>query len=546
MAKQIKYGEEARKNIYNGVVKLANAVIVTMWPKGKNVILERSYGTPTVTNDGVTIAKEIELSDRFENIGASLVKEAASKTNDGAGDGTTTATALTYSMMTEWLRYISSGVNPFALSRGMTKWVAKITEELRNIAKPVATDEEIEQIATISAQDAEIGALIKEVIKEVGKDGVITVEEGKSMWLTKNIVKGMQLDQWYSSPYFVTDTARMESVVENPYILVTDKKLSVIKDILHIIEWAASQGKRDMVIIAEDIDGEALSTLVVNKLRWILNVIPVKAPWFGDRKKEILKDICAVTGATLITDDAGIKRENSDITMVWTAEKIIITKDKTTIIWGKWDNGDIQERADMVRSQIENTTSTYDKEKLQERLARLVWWVAVIRVGAATEMEMKNRKYKIEDALNATRAAIEEWIIAGWGTALLYISKILSDFTLDNMDENIGMQIILSAIQFPVKQIADNAWYKGDRVVETIKANGTVGYGFDAATGEFKDLISVGIIDPVKVTRLALENSASAAAMFLTTDTVVVDEPKQESWIPAWWAGGMWGMDGMY
>ena len=541
MTKEIKYGEDARKRIYAGVVKLANAVIVTMWPKGKNVILERSYWAPTVTNDGVTIAKEIELSDRFENIWAALVKEAASKTNDKAWDGTTTATALAYAMMTEWLRYISSGVNPFALSRGMSKWVSKIINELRKTAKPVISDEEIEQIATISAQDPEIGALIKEVIKEVGKDGVITVEEGKSMWLTKDIVKGMQFDQWYLSPYFVNDVARMEAVIENPYILVTDKKVSAIKDILHIIEWAASQGKRDMIIIAEDVDGEALSTLVLNKIRWILNVIPVKAPWFGDRKKEILRDICAVTGATLITDDVGIKFDNSDITMVWSAEKIIISKDKTTIVGGKWNQAEIDSRAEMIRNQITTSPNTYDREKLQERLAKLAWGVAVIRVWASTEMEMKNRKYKIEDALNATRAAIEEWIISGGGTALLKIAEILSDTKLDDNDENTGLHIVLAAIQFPVKQIADNAWYKWDRVVETVKSNKDINYWFDAANGEFKDLIQAGIIDPVKVTRLALENSTSAAAMFLTTDAVIVDEsPKvQSSTNPS---SGMWGM----
>ncbi len=542
MVKEIKYGEDARKRMYNGVVKLANAVIVTMWPKGKNVILERSYGPPTVTNDGVTIAKEIELEDRFENIGAALVKEAANKTNDGAGDGTTTATALTYAIITEWLRYINSWVNPFALSRGMSKWVAKVVEELKKTWKQVSSDEEIEQIWTISAQDSEIWNLIKEVIKEVGKDGVITVEEGKSMWLTKNILKGMQFDQWYLSSYFVTDHSRMEAVVENPYILVTDKKISVIKDILHIIEWAASQWKRDMIIIAEDVDGEALSTLVLNKLRGILNVIPVKAPGFGDRKKEILKDICAVTGATLITDEAGIKFENSDITMVWSVEKIIISKDKTIIIWWKGNEVEINSRADMIRNQITNTTSTYDKEKLQERLAKIVWWVAVISVWAATEMEMKNRKYKIEDALNATRAAIEEWIIAGGGTSLLKIAQVLSDFKLIDNDENTWLHIVLSAIQFPVKQIADNAGYKWDWVVETVRNNSDLSYGFDAATGEFKDLIVAGIIDPVKVVRLALENSTSAAAMFLTTDAVIADDGKVA--LPA--AGAMWGMDNMY
>ena len=372
---------------------------------------------------------------------------------------------------------------------------------------------------------------------------MITVEEGKSTWLTKDIVKGMQFDQWYISPYFANDISRMEAIVENPYILVTDKKVSAIKDILHIIEWAASQWKRDMIIIADDIDWEALSTLVLNKIRWILNVIPVKAPWFWDRKKEILKDICVLTGATLITDDMGIKFDNSDITMVWSAEKIIISKDKTIIVWWKWNQAEIDTRAEMIRNQISTAANSYDKEKLQERLAKLVWWVAIIHVWASTEMEMKNRKFKIEDALNATRAAIEEWIIAWWWTSLLKIAEILSDTKLDDNDENTGLHIVLAAIQFPVKQIADNAWYKWDRVVETVKNNKDINYGFDAATWEFKDLIQAGIIDPVKVTRLALENSTSAAAMFLTTDAVIVDELPKNTITST---NAPWGMSDMY
>lgn len=543
-AKQIQYGDNARKKMYAGIAKLAKAVMSTMWPKGRNVILERSYGAPTVTNDGVTIAKEIELSDKFENIGAALVKEASSKTNDTVGDGTTTTVSLAYSMATEGMRYIDAGVNPFALSRGMHKAVDAVITELRNHSNPVSSDQDIKNVATISAQDEEIGSLLSEVIAEVSKDGVVTVEEWKSIGLTKSVVKGMQFDQWYASPYFVTDPARMESVIENPMILVTDKKISVIKDILPLLESAAAQGRRDMVIIAEDVDGEALTTLVLNKLRWVLNVVPVKAPWFGDKKKEIMRDICAVTGATLISEEIGLKLENTSIDMLWSADKIIIWKDKTTIVWGRWDQSQIDKRVESIRSQIINSSSSYDKEKLQERLARLVGGVAVIKVWAATEMEMKNKKYKIEDALNATRAAVEEWVVAGGWTPLLKIAKLLDNQKLTDADEQIGMQIVLSAIQFPVKQIANNAGYKWDRIVEQVKASDEFDYWFNAASGQFENLVMKGIIDPTKVVRVTLENAVSAAAMFLTTDCVIADLPKDEKDIP--WNAGMWGMGGMW
>lgn len=538
----MRYGDDARKKMMAGMSKLAKAVMSTMWPKWRNVILERSYGAPTVTNDGVTIAKEIDLIDKFENIGAALIKEASSKTNDAVGDGTTSTVSLAYSMATEGMRYIDAGVNPFALARGMHKAVDRVVEQLKSHSTPVTSDQDIKNVATISAQDEQIGWLISEVIAEVSKDGVVTVEEGKSIGLTKSVVKGMQFDQWYASPYFVTDPARMEAVVENPLILVTDKKISVIKDILPILEWAAAQGKRDIIIIAEDVDGEALTTLVVNKLRGVLNVIPVKAPGFGDRKKELLKDICAVTWATLIAEEIGIKLDNATIWMLWWADKIILSKDKTTIVWGKWDQVTIDGRVEMIRNQLTQTSSTYDKEKLQERLARLVGWVAVIKVGAATEMEMKNKKYKIEDALNATRAAVEEWVIAWGGTPLLKIATSLDNQKLDDNDEQIGMKIVLSAIQFPVKQIADNAWYKGDRVVEQVKWNTDFNYGFNAATGEFQDLVKQGIIDPTKVVRVTLENAVSAAAMFLTTDCVIADLPKDEKDSTPWWTPGMGGM----
>ncbi len=543
MVKQIKYSDDARKKIYNGISKLSKAVTVTMWPKGRNVILEKSYGSPTVTNDGVTIAKEIELEDKFENIWASLLKEAASKTNDLVWDGTTTCTSLWYACATEWLRYIDAGVNPFALARGMHKWVNLVIEKLQSHSTPVSSSQDIQNVATISAQDEEIGKLISEVIDEVWKDGVITVEEGKSIWLTKTVEKGMQFDQWYISPYFVTDPARMEATVDNPYILVTDKKISVIKDILPVLEWAAAQGKRDIIIIADDVDGEALTTLVLNKLRWALNVIPVKAPWFGDRKKELLKDICAVTGANLISEEIWIKLDQADMSMLWWADKVIISKDKTIVVWWKWPETDINNRVDLIKNQIWSTTSTYDKEKLQERLARLVWWVAVIKVWAATEMEMKNKKYKIEDALNATRAAVEEGVVVWWGTAFLKIAKELEANTLKDQDENIGMKIVLSAIQYPVKQIADNAGFKWDRVVEQVKWQEGFNGWFNASTGEFQDLFKNGIIDATKVTRVTLENAVSAASMFLTTDCVIVDKPTKDT-PPT--PGGMWGMGWMW
>ena len=536
-AKSIKYSDDARRAIFQWISKVAQTVMVTMGPKWRNVIIERSYGAPTVTNDGVTVAKEIELSDKFENIWAALVKEAASKTNDQAWDGTTGTCVITYGIASEWLRYIRSWVNPFALSRGLAKAVELVTHQLFDHAKKINTDQEIQQVAALSAQDEDVWLLISQVIQEVWKDGVITVEEWKTMWLTKTIVKWMQFEQWYLSPYFVSDPSRMEAWVENPAILVTDKKISAIKDILHLLEWMAAKWKRDIIIIADDVDGEALTTLVLNKIRGMLNVIPVKAPWFGDRKKEMLRDIAAVTWATLISEEIGIKLESATVDMFWYADKVIISKDKTTIIGWQWKTQDIQDRVDQIKAQLPNTSSTYDKEKLLERLARLVWWVAVIKVWAATEMEMKNKKYKIEDALNATRAAVEEGIVAWWWTALIKIAKLLESTILDDKDEHVWLQIVLSAIQYPVKQIADNAWYKWDRVVEQVKSHLDFNHGFNAATWEFGDLVASGIIDPAKVLRVSLQNATSAAAMFLTTDAAIVDV-KEDKQAPAWW--GMW------
>lgn len=545
MSKQIHYGDEARKKIYEWVRKVADAVKVTMWPKWKNVILERSYWAPTVTNDWVTVAKEIELEDKLENIGAELVKEAANKTNDVAWDWTTTTSVLVDWVAKEWLRYVNSGVNPFALGRGLNKAVEVLVAELANKAKVIDTKEEIRQVATISAQDESVGQLIAEVMEEVGKDWVITVEEWKTLGLQKDIVKGMQFDQGYVSPYFVTNPDRMETVIERPLILVTDKKITSIKEILSVLEGAAAMGRKDFVIIAEDIEGEALATLILNKIRGVLNVLAVKAPGFGDRKKEMLKDIAVVTWAELISEELGLKLDSATVQMLGQAEKVITNKDKTTIVGWFWDNSLIEGRAQQIRVQIANTSSDYDKEKLSERLARLVGWVAVIKVGAATEMEMKNKKYKIEDALNATRAAIQEWIVTWGGTALLKLISALDAVKLSDTDEQVGVEIIKKAIEYPARQIAYNAGFKGDLVVEKVKENKDFNYGFNAKTWEYQDLMKAWVIDPVKVIRVALQESVSAAGMLLTTDAVISDTPKKEDnshadmgWM--WWMGGMW------
>lgn len=548
MAKTLHFGDDARKSIFSGIETVANAVKVTMGPKGRNVILERSYGGPIVTNDGVTVAKEIELEDKSENIGANMIKEAAEKTNKEAWDGTTSTVVLAHAMAKEGLRYVRSGVNPFSLGKGLHKAVEILTHEIHQKAQPVDSPEKIRQVATISAQDEEVGNLISEVFEEIGKDGTITVEEGKSIGLTKEIKTGMQFDQGYSSPYLVTDTQRMEAVVEKPYILVTDKKVSSIKEILWVLESVAATGKKDFVIIAEDVDGEALASLVLNKIRGMLNILTIKAPGFGDRKKEMLRDIAVVTGATLITEELGIKLEDTTIDMLGKAEKVISSKDNTVIISGKGNPDEIEARANQIKGQLSQTTSDYDREKLAERLAKLVGGVAVIQVGAATEMEMKNKKYKIEDALNATRAAIEEGIVAGGGSVLLQLSKVLDTVKFDDPDEQVAIEIVKNAIQYPVKQIADNAGFKWDRVVEKVKESDQVNFGFDAKEGTFKDLFTSGIIDPAKVLRVALENAVSTAAMFLTTETVIVDLPKSECNCGHSHGAeaGMWGMGGMY
>ncbi len=548
MAKKIQFTDEAKKTIFAWVEKVASTVKVTMGPKGRNVILERSYGTPIVTNDGVTVAKDIELEDKTENIWASLVKEAASKTNDAAGDGTTSTIVLVEAITREGLKHITSGINPFSLWRWLHKAVNAVVEAIRKASKPVANKAEIQQIATISAQDEEVGEIIANIMDEVGKDGVVTVEEWKSIWLEKDLVKGMQFDQWYLSPYFVTDPQRMEGVIENPAILITDKKISSVKDILHLLEGIASKGKREFVIIADDVDGEALTTLVLNKIRWVLNVIALKAPGFGDRKKEMLKDIAAVTWATLISEEVGITLESATIDMLGSAAKVVSSKDKTTIVDGKWSQQAIDARVEAIRNQIEKTTSTYDKEKLQERLARLAWWIAVIKVWAATEMEMKNKKYKIEDALNATKAAAEEGILPWWGTAFVKIAASLDSITTTDEDEKIGIAIIKQAIQYPIQQIANNAWYNGQEVVEKVRNEKDFAIWFNAKTGEYEDMVQAWIIDPAKVLRVSLENAVSAAAMILTTDAVITELPKKENHSHDHDHGGMgwmWGMGGM-
>ena len=549
MKKDIHYADDARKELLKWVETVANVVKVTMWPKWRNVVLDKWFWAPTVTNDGVSVAKEIELEDKVQNVWAELVKEAAEKTNKEAWEWTTSTVVLAHAIAKEGLRYIDSGINPFALGRWLHKAVDQLVADIQKTAQQIwDSKEQIKQVATISAQDEEVGDLIADVFEEIGKDGTITVEEWNTLWLSKEIKTWMQFDQWYLSPYFVSDSQRMECIVDKPYVLVTDKKIWSMKEIIQLLESMAATGKKDMLLIAEDVEGEALASLILNKIRWMLNVVAVKAPGFGDRKKEILKDIATVTGATLITDDLGIKLEDATIDMLGKADKVIVNKDETIIVDGKWDTDEISERANQIRAQIWITKSDYDKEKLAERLAKLVWWVAVIKVWAATEMEMKNKKFKIEDALNATRAAIEEGIVAGWGSVLVQLSKTLGEIKLKDAEEQVAIEIIQQAIQYPLKQIADNAWFKWDWVVEKIKESKDMDYGFDARTGEFTNLKKAGIIDPAKVIRVSLENAVSTAAMILTTEAVVVDKPEDKCCCNHWWAAdaGMWGWMWMY
>jgi len=544
MAKVIRYSDDARKVVYSGIKEVADAVKVTMGPKGKNVMIESSFGGPKITNDGVSVAKEIELEDKFANIGAELVKEAANKTNDSAGDGTTTTVTLVDSISKEGLRYITSGVNPFSLWKGLDKAVSKLVEKLQEKSKKIETKEEIKQVATISAQDEQVGELIADVMEEIGEDGVVTVEEGKSIGLEKEIVKGMQFDQGYESPYFVTNPDKMEAVIENANVIITDKKISSIQEILPLMEKIAAAWSKNIVIISDSVEGEALATLVLNKLKWVLNVLAVKAPGFGDNKKSMLADIATVAGGQVISDEIGLSFENVGTEVVGAADKVIATKDKTIIVGGKGDPNAITNRVNQLKVQMEQTSSDYDREKLQERIAKLAGGVAVIKVGAATESEMKNKKDKIEDALNATRAAMEEGIVPGGGTALLKLEKELESVQTDNADEKIGVEIVKASITYPAKQIADNAGYKGDVVVENVKENTDFNYGFNAKTGEYTNLVEQGVIDPVKVVRVALQNAVSSAKMLLTTETVISEAPKKENSTPdLWW---MWGMGGMW
>ena len=528
MAKQIFFDIEARNRMKKGVDTLANAVKVTLGPKGRNVVIEKKFGAPSVTKDGVTVAKEIELEDPIENMGAQMVKEVASKTADIAGDGTTTATVLAQSIISEGLKMVAAGSNPMDLKRGIDKAVSKVVEHLKSQSQAVGNDSsKIQQVAAISANnDAEIGKLIAEAMKKVGKEGVITVEEARGTETTVEVVEGMQFDRGYISPYFVTNSEKMEAELENPYILIYDKKISNMKDILHILEKVAQSG-RPLLIIAEDLEGEALATLVVNKLRGTLKVAAVKAPGFGDRRKEMLQDIAVLTKGIVISEEQGYKLENADLSYLGTATSVTIDKDNTTVVGGKGKKDDIAARINQIKAQIEVTTSDYDKEKLQERLAKLSGGVAVLNVGAATEVEMKEKKDRVDDALHATRAAVEEGIVPGGGTAFIRAVDALDKFKGANEDETTGAAIVRRALEEPLRQIVANAGIEGSVVVNKVKEN-KADYGFNARTEEYENMFKAGIIDPTKVTRVALENAASIAGMLLTTECVVADKPKKE------------------
>ncbi len=540
-AKQLQFDEAARHTLLRGVEKLARAVKATLGPSGRNVILDKKFGSPTITKDGVTVAKEIELEDPYENMGAQLVREVASKTSDVAGDGTTTATVLAESIYREGLRNVTAGANPTSLQRGINKAVDAIVEELKKISKKVSDRSEIEQVATVSANwDKKIGEIIADAMDKVGKDGTITVEEAKAIETTMDVVEGMQFDKGYLSPYFVTNAEEMEAALDNPYILIYEKKISSLKDLLPLLEKVAKAG-RPLLIISEDVEGEALATLVVNKLRGTLQVCAVKAPGFGDRRKAMLEDIAVLTGGKLISEDLGIKLENIKIEDLGKAKRVTVDKENTTIVEGSGKGADIQGRVAQIRRQIEETTSDYDKEKLQERLAKLAGGVAVINVGAATETEMKERKARVEDALHATRAAVEEGIVAGGGVALIRAQKSLEGMRGLNEDEKVGVQIVRRAIEEPLRTLANNAGAEGALIVEEVKKRkGNEGY--DVAKGEYVDLVKAGIVDPTKVTRSALQNAASIAGLLLTTEALVTEVPEKEK-SPAMPPGGMGGMD---
>ncbi|MPM57158.1 60 kDa chaperonin [bioreactor metagenome] len=540
MSKQIIYGEEARHALERGVNQLADTVKITMGPKGRNVVLDKKFGTPLITNDGVTIAKEIELPDPFENMGAQVVKEVATKTNDVAGDGTTTATLLAQAMIAEGLKNLAAGANPIVVKKGMAKAVEAAVAEVKKQAKKVDGSKDIARVGAVSSGDEEIGKLIADAMEKVSADGVITIEESKTAETYSEVVEGMQFDRGYITPYMCTDTEKMEANIDDAYILITDKKISVIADILPLLEQLVQAGKK-LLIIAEDVEGEALSTLIVNRLRGTLNVVCVKAPGFGDRRKEMLQDIAALTGGTVISEEVGLELKSATIDMLGRARQVKVTKENTTIVDGAGDSQAIKDRVGQIRSQIANTTSDYDKEKLQERLAKLSGGVAVVKVGAATETEMKEKKLRMEDALNATRAAVEEGVVAGGGTIFInVIPAVEALISSVDGDEKTGVRLIAKALEAPIRQIAANAGLDGSVILEKVRNSGKMGYGFDAYKEEYCDMVTAGIIDPAKVTRSALENAASVAAMVLTTESLVADKPEPPAPAPA--APDMGGM----
>ncbi len=546
-AKELKYSEQARSLILDGVNQLTNAVKVTLGPKGRNVVISKSFGGPTITKDGVTVAKEIELENNFENMGAQMVKEVAQKTNDDAGDGTTTATVLAQAIYREGVKLVTAGNNPMELKKGIDLAVTNVVAELQKLSRPVQSTEEIAQVATISANnDKEIGQLIAQAMEKVGKEGVITIEESKTGVTELNVVEGMQFDRGYLSPYFVTNAEKMETVFDEPNILITDKKISNMKELLPILEKAV-QTSKPLVILAEDVEGEALTTLVVNKLRGTLNVAAIKAPGFGDRRKEMLKDIATLTGGTVISEELGRTLDSAELTDLGTCKRIAIDKENTIIVDGRGEKSDVDARVSAIKAQIEETTSDYDREKLQERLAKLAGGVAVVAVGAPTETEMKEKKYRVEDALNATRAAVEEGIIVGGGSALINACRNMGDLKGENMEQNFGIDIVKRAIEAPLRQIVANAGQEGSVVINKVMENSSKTFGYNAKDDKYEDLQKAGIVDPTKVTRFALQNAASVSGLMLTTETMIADLPQKEGAAPAMPMGapGMGGMGGM-
>ncbi len=548
MSKEIKYWDDARGKMFAWIESVAKTVSITMWPKWRNVALNKEYGSPLLTNDWVTIAKEIVLEDRFENMGAALVIEAAEKTNSIAWDGTTTATVLTYALAKEGLRYIKAWVNAVELKNGMRKAWFLISDELEKNAKKVEGIEEIKQVATISAQDEEVWSIISAAMDKVWNTGVISVEEGQTFWLEVEITEGMEFDSWYMSPYMVTNTEKMLAESKDVNILLTDGQISNMKDLLPLLESMMQTWIKDLVIIAEDIQWEALTTIILNKLKWILNVLAIKSPWFGDNKKELLKDIAILTWANIITSDLAMKLENVTLNDLWKAKWVISSKDKTTIIWWAWKSSSISSRVEELKDAMSNSDSNYDKEKLAERIAKLAWWVALIKVGAFSEVEMKEKKLRIEDALNATRAAVEEWVVIWWWSALLKASKVLVWVDFWNADQNIWAEIVAKALIYPVKQIVENAWKEWSVVINKILESSEVDFWYDAASDKYVNMISAWIIDPKKVVRVALEEAISLASMFLTTDSAIVEKPWKEANL--WWAwmpsmSWMWWMSMM-